>query len=128
MRVGIWFGIFAGLIEGLGLLLFQRINWKQWARVLHVSRTILWVSPLVDLLFFLTIALLVWLASRLFRRLPRLRVLVFALTFLSVYDWLALTNRLDWRACFLLALGVATAFNRWFMKHQQNAVRFWQRS
>lgn len=128
LRVGAWFGILTGLIEGLGLLLFQRINWKQWARVLHVSREILWVSPLVDLLFFLAIALVVWLASLLFRRLPALRMLVLLLTFLSVYDWLALTNRLYWLACFLLALGVATAFTRWSSRHEATAAEFWNRS
>jgi len=128
LLTGAWFGIFAGLIEGLGLLLFQRINWEQWARVLHVSKEILWVSPLVGLLFFLTIAFFVWLVSHFSRRLPTLRVLVFLLTFLSVYDWLALTNRLYWRACFLLALGVATAFTRWLGRHELAAARFWKRS
>jgi arylsulfatase A-like enzyme len=128
LLVGAWFGIFAGLIEGFGLLVFQRINWRQWARVLHVSKKILWVSPLVDLLLFLAVALFVWLISRVFRQLPVLRVLVFLLTFLAVYDWLALTNRLYWRACFLLALGVATAFTRWLGRHEAAATRFWNRS
>ena len=128
LLVSSWFGIFTGLVEATGLLVFQRINWRQWARVLHVSKEILWFSPLVDLLFFLAVALFVWLISRFFRRLPALRVLVFLLTFLSVYDWLALTNRLYWRACVLLALGVATAFMRWMSRHEAEAAEFWNRS
>ena len=45
--VATWFGIFAGLTEGGGLLLFQRINWTQWGRLMHVSKEVLWISPLV---------------------------------------------------------------------------------
>jgi len=123
-----WFGILTGLLEGAGLLIFQRINWAQWGRVIHVSKQILWISPLVDLLFFLIPALLVWLASWLSTRIPSIRVLCFLLSFLAVYDWLTLTNRLYHRACVLLALGVAVAFTRWVGSHQLRTIRFWQKS
>ena len=123
-----WFGLVAGLLEGTGLLAFQRINWAQWARVLHVSKEILWVSPLVDLFFFLLIACLVALVSRALPRIPGLRVLVFILTFLTAYDWLLVTGRLYKRACLLLALGIAVAFSRWLKKHEVPVVRFWARS
>ena len=128
LLIPIWFGIVTGLIEGVGLLIFQRINWAQWGRVIHVSKQILWISPLVDLLFFLILALVVWSASRLSTRIPSIRVLCFLLSFLAVYDWLTLTNRLYHRACVLLALGVAVAFTRWFSNHQSQAVRFWEKS
>jgi hypothetical protein len=128
LLVGVWFGICTGLIEGLGLLFFQRINWKQWGRMMHVSKDILWVSPLVDVLFFLAVAAVVWLASRFFKRLPALLVLVFLLTFLAAYDWLSLTDRLYPRACFLLSLGVAVAFTRWLRRREPLAVRFWRKS
>src|SRR3989440_749095 len=123
-----WFGIGTGLIEGAGLLIFQRINWAEWGGVIHVSKQILWISPLVDLLFFLILALLVWSASRLSARIPSIRVLCFLLSFLAVYDWLTLTNRLYHRASVLLALGVAAAFTRWFGSHESQTVRFWKRS
>ncbi len=128
LLIPIWFGIVTGLIEGVGLLIFQRINWAQWGRVIHVSKQILWISPLVDLLLFLILALVVWSASRLSTRIPSIRVLCFLLSFLAVYDWLTLTNRLYHRACVLLALGVAVAFTRWFSNHQSQAVRFWEKS
>ena len=32
---------FAGFVEGLGLLLFQRINWARWGPMMHVSSEIL---------------------------------------------------------------------------------------
>src|SRR5438105_14878605 len=89
-----WFGILTGLIEGAGLLIFQRINWAQWGRVIHVSKQILWISPLVDLLFFFILALVVWSASRLSTRIPSIRVQCSFLSLLALYDSLRLTNRI----------------------------------
>jgi arylsulfatase A-like enzyme len=128
LLIATWFGIFAGLTEGAGLLLFQRINWTQWGRLMHVSKEILWISPLVDLIFFLMVSLLVWLISRFSPRIPAIQVLVFLQTFLSIYDWLTLTNRLYHRACLILALGVAAAFLRWTAKREASIVTFWKRS
>lgn len=123
-----WFALLAGIVEGLGLLVFQRINWAQWARVLHVSKEILWISPLIDLIFFALIACAVALVSRILPRTPALRVLVFVLTFLTAYDWLLVTGRLYKRACLLLALGIAVAFVRWLAKREASSVRFWKRT
>ena len=126
--IAAWFGIVAGLGEGCGLLLFQRINWRQWARVMHVSKEILWISPVVDLCFFLLIGLMVALVSRIVRRVPAVRALAFLLVFLTAYDWLMLTGHFYRRAALLFALGVAVAFSRWFQKHELDAVSAWRKS
>ncbi|HEX3352282.1 MAG TPA: sulfatase [Terriglobales bacterium] len=128
LLVGAWFGIVTGLVEGLGLLLFQRINWRQWGRMMHVSKEILWVSPLVDLILFLLVALAVWLVSRIFKRMPAIPVLLFILSFMAAYDWLTLTGRLYPRACWLLALGLAAVFVRWMAAREPAALRFWRKS
>jgi len=128
LLIATWFGIFSGLTEGLGLLLFQRINWIQRGRLMHVSKEILWISPLVDLVFFIMVSLLVWLITRFSQRIPTIPVLVFLLTFLSIYDWLTLTNRLYHRACLILALGVALAVTRWIAKRETSSVDFCRRS
>ncbi len=96
--------------------------------MLHVSREILWISPLVDLFFFLGVALAAGFVAQFIRRPPTLRVVVFLLTFLAVYDWLTLTGRLYHRSCLLLALGVALAFSRWFSKREDEALQFWKRT
>ncbi len=128
LLIATWFGIFVGITEGAGLLIFQRINWTQWGRLMHVSKEILWISPLVDLLFFLMVSLLVWAISRLSQRIPSVRLLIFLLTFLTIYDWLTLTNRLYHRASLILALGVALAFTRWVAKREASSLTFWKRS
>ncbi len=126
--VGLGSGIFAGFVEGLGLLLFQRINWARWGPMMHVSWEIFWISPIVDAILFLLLALICGVAARLAPRLPALRVLVFLLTFLTVYDWLTLTSRLLHVACLLLAFGVAVAFSRWCGKRESSFLQFWRRA
>jgi arylsulfatase A-like enzyme len=128
LSISIWFGIVAGIVEGLGLLFSQRINWRQWARVMHVSKEILWISPLVDLCFFLLIGLVVAAIAGIFRRIPAARVLVAILVFLTAYDWLMLTGHFYRVAALLFGLGVAVAFSRWFSKHEASALIIWRRS
>ncbi len=125
---GLGSGIFAGLIEGAGLLFFQRLNWARWGPMIHVSEEILWISPIVDVILFLSLALICSAVARFSSRLPAVRVLVFVLTFFSVYDWLTLTGRLYHRACLLLALGVAVAFARWCGKRENTFLQFWERA
>src|SRR5271165_1188660 len=126
--VAAWLGLVTGLVEGAGLLLFQRINWARWGAVSHVSAEILWISAVVDVAFFSLIALIVALAGRYVRPLPVLRAIVFVLTVLAVHDWLALTERLSRISCWLLAVGVAAAIGRWFAVHSDTALRFWRKT
>lgn len=126
--MGLGAGIFAGLVEGTGLLLFQRINWARWGPMIHVSGEIVWISPIVVAIFFVSLALACSAVARLAPRLPALRALVFLLAFFSVYDWLTLTGRLYHRACLLLALGVAVAVMRWCGKREHAILQFWKRA
>ena len=99
------FGVLAGLVEGAGLLLFQRINWPRWGATIHVSEPILWISILVDVLLFLALGVVAWGAGRVFPRAAALRGFVTVLVFLSIYDWLTVTGRLKVLSCVLLAIG-----------------------
>jgi arylsulfatase A-like enzyme len=126
--MSLWFGIATGLLEAAGLLLFQRINWARWGAIMHVSREILWISPIVDIILFLVLAIGVFLVSRLFKSIPAFRVLVFLLAFLAAYDFLTVPDRLYHSACLLLAVGVAVSFSRWIRKREMAALRFWKRS
>jgi arylsulfatase A-like enzyme len=128
LAIGLGLGIFAGITEGVGLLIFQRINWERWGPMMHVSWEIIWISPIVDAILFLSIAIIWGIVSRLTPRLPATRVLIFLLTFLTIYDWLTLTSRLYSRACLLLALGVAVAFTRWCGKREGAFLQFWKKT
>jgi arylsulfatase A-like enzyme len=132
LLLGLSWGIIAGLVEAAGLLLFQRLNWARWGPMMHVSREIFWISPIVDAVFFFCVALIFSLVVRpvvhFVPRLPVVRVVVFLLTFLSVYDWLTLTNRLYHRACLLLALGAGVAFARWCSQREDAFLQFCNRA
>ena len=127
LALGVWFGIAAGMVEGIGLLVFQHVNWERWGPMIHVSKEILWISPIVNVLFFSAIAMLIVLLARLIGRMSAHRVLIFALAFLTAYDWLDLTSRLDRRACLILAVGAAFAFSRWVVA-KPNLRPFWKRN
>jgi arylsulfatase A-like enzyme len=126
--IGLWFGIVTGLIEAAGLLLFQRINWARWGAIMHVSREILWVSPIVDLILFLALAIAVFVVSRFFKRIPAFRVLIFLLVFLSAYNFLTVPDRLYHIASLLLGLGIAVSVTRWIGEREAASLRFWKRS
>jgi arylsulfatase A-like enzyme len=128
LAIALGSGIGAGFIEGAGLLVFQRINWARWGPMMHVSPEIIWISPIVDTILFLALGLMCYIAARIAPRLAAMRALIFLLTFLTVYDWLTLTNRLYHRACLLLALGVAVAFTRWCRNNENTVLQFWRKA
>src|SRR4029077_18808246 len=90
--VGLGSGIFAGLIEGVGLLFFQRLNWARWGPMIPVSGEIPWISPIVDVILFLSLALICSAGARFVPRLPTIRELAILVTFSSFYAWLTLTR------------------------------------
>jgi arylsulfatase A-like enzyme len=128
LMMALWFGIVAGLVEGAGLICFQKINWAQWGHLMHVSWEILWISPVVDVAFFVLLAILLTVVGLLLPKVPLAGSLVFLFSFLALYDWLSLTNRIHWVACLLLAAGVAAAVTRWFAAHRIQAWSFWRRT
>ncbi len=123
-----WFGVLAGLVEGPGLLLFQSVNWARWGPTLHASREIIWISVLMDVVLFSVTAAVVcgicrWLCPQ-----ATLRAVVFALTVLTIYDWLTVTGRLYRGSSLLFALGVSAAFSAWTQGRPEITRRFWKRS
>src|SRR5882724_273382 len=124
--IAVWFGILTGLIEGCGLLVFQNLN--QETLDPHVSTRIIWISPVMDLLLFCLLAALVAVASSVYRKIDPARLTSVLLSSLTVYDLLTLTARFSSRSRVLLAIGVGFGMNRWWVKHERSAWRFWKRS
>jgi len=123
-----WFGIVAGLIEGVFLLLFQRIDWAAWGFMVHVSPRIIWISAFVDVIFAVLLAVPLILIGYFAESGILIRVSIFLFATLATYDWLTATARLKNFSCWLLAIGVGTAFSRWVARHNAAAMRLWARS
>ncbi|HZP18556.1 MAG TPA: sulfatase [Terriglobales bacterium] len=121
-----WFGLAAGLVEGAGLLWFQRVNWANWGRIAHVSLPIIWIAPLWDLLLFALAGLGIALLALVVPRLPARRFAIFLFVAMTAYDWLALVGRLMHWSCLILSLGLATVVVRAFGKHRTWFLRFWK--
>ena len=66
----------------------------------------MWISPAVDIIVFTLIGGITFFLAGLVR-LPPIRVVSAVLTFMGVYDWLRLTNRLYPAACLVLAIACA---------------------
>jgi arylsulfatase A-like enzyme len=128
LLAALWAGIVTGLAEGVGLWAFQRINWARWGPMIHVSPPIIWISPIVDVSFFVLVALIAWVTTRLIQRSPSIRVLAFLLAYFAAYDWLTLTGRIYHVACILFAVGAGVAFSRWLGTHPPHAVKFLRKS
>ncbi len=126
--IAISFGIVTGLIEGAGLMLFQRLNWASWGPMIHVSGPIFWISPLCDAIFFSILTIVVSLVCGFAPRLRTTTVLMFLLSALAAYDFLTLTARLYHWSCFLLAIGVGVAFTRWASAREETVLRLGRRT
>jgi len=126
LLVAVWFGIVGGAFEGVGLLMFQRLNWASWGPMLHVSAPIVWISPFVDVTLFSALAVLILAVERLIPKFDPVKVTVFVLTFATLYDWLDLTSRLYRTSSLLLSLGVAVGLSRWL--DHRHVVAFCRKS
>ena len=120
-----WFGLVTGLLEGTGLLVAQKLRWLDWETLQRgVALEIVWIAPLVDLVLFGLVGAILILVARIFSRLEITRISVFAFAFMAFADLIALTGRIQLYSVVIFAAGLATAFVRWFYKHEDAAWRF----
>ena len=76
LLVGAWFGLGTGLLEGMAFLITQ-----EYGHDMGVSLEIVWISALVDVLLFSTVALALVALTRVLHRLPSTRITVFVFHF-----------------------------------------------
>jgi len=140
LPLAIWFGLAAGLIEGLVFLLFPFLLQFEWVSrdvlLPDVAIELIWISPLFNGLLFGAIGLgligLFKLArlARPDRRLPVVVTSVSLFSFLSFLDWLALlwSRRIHHLSLAILAAGLAATFTRYARKREERMSRLWRRT
>jgi arylsulfatase A-like enzyme len=125
----VWLGCLTGLAEGLGLCALQWLHLMSWYMAQQgVTAQIIWISTLVDVIFFTGMGVGFAVLARMFPRLPVAKVNVFALFFLVFVNWLSLPDRIRWYGVLVMALGLATACTRWFLKNEPAVRTFWRRT
>ena len=127
-KLAVSFAAVTGVVEAAGLLFFQRVNWASWGELEHVSLPIFWISPIVDAILFLLVAVVLAAIARLAPKLPMVRATVFIFAVLMFYDWLSTPERLLHRSVLILALGLATALFRVFRKYEARFLRLTDRA
>ena len=123
--IAMWFGLVAGLLEGVGSFVLQKLG-----RIDGVWHEILWVSPLFDALLFGVSAVALVLPYFIYRRLPVVTLAVFLFATLTLFIWIGLALPWDLHpaALLLLSAGVASVVTRGVHQHRTALIRFWQRS
>jgi len=124
-----WFGLVTGLLEGVGLLALQALDWMDWTMSLvAVSIEIIWISAVFDLLLFSAAGLALFGIARPFPKVPALRMCAFQFGLLGFLDLLLISGRIRHFGAFVFAVGLAVTFNRWLCRHEAAALRFWRRT
>src|SRR5437588_1700114 len=109
LLIATWFGLVTGISEGLLALVLPHFGWLSWRVLRAISPEIFWITPVVDLMLFGSLALLI-LAMRLFLgRLPVVRLVVFLSAFLMFFDWLTLSGHARGKFFMESALGLVAA-------------------
>ncbi len=128
-RMAAWFGIVAGLIEGILYLVLQELRWSSGAAwKLPASVEIIWIAGFFNALFYLTVALGLLVCARLIPRLPVLPSAVFFFSAMSFVIFLQFPGKIHPAGVVVLALGLAAAVRRWYKKRELAAIRFWKQT
>ena len=123
LRIAVWFGLVAGLTEGILFLIVQQTG----ARV-GIWIRILWASPMVTTFLFFGVGLGICTVSLIIPKLPIILISVSVFAFLGLSDWLALMvgEQLHIAARIVLAAGLAVTCARWIRNHASSALAFFQ--
>jgi arylsulfatase A-like enzyme len=129
--VALWFGLLAGLVEGVALWGLQRLGWLTGPLTfLGFLVDIVWISVVFDVVLFLLVGLALTLLARLVPRAPILTVSIFSFAFLVSFDWLVilLLGHIRIWAIPFLAAGLAVQITRLVNAHRLGVVHFIRRS
>jgi arylsulfatase A-like enzyme len=111
---------FFGLVAGLGqvaIFAFEKIVLYHY---IHQNPRIVWMTPLVNVLFFWLCALFFWLVAHRWPRLMPRWLMVFAFTFLFYLSLLVMATWLQWIALLVLATGLAVETTRLIRDHPKS--------
>ncbi len=125
----VWLGCCAGLTEGVGQWVLQRLALVSWNMLqTGVTLQIIWIAMLVDVILFAAVGVGFAILAGFFRRLPIMKAAIFVLFFLTFVDWLSMPGRVKWYGVAFMGIGLATVCTRWFEKNKVSILTFWRKT
>lgn len=124
-----WFGLLAGLVEGVLLFTFQRFELlRGQITYLGSSWEVFWIAPIFDLLFFLIVAFFLVVLAQFLPQMWAKRISLFVFSFLMIFAWIEtyLSGRLSPIATGILAAGIAYQLSRTLLERETKFVPFVQ--
>lgn len=120
-----WFGIFAGLGEGVILIALQASG-----RLTFASAEIIWIASIFNLVLFIIIGLALAIVGKISKNIPVLAIAILLFGFLTALDWIGLIffERLYKWAQLIFAIGIGVALLRSYNGQPVKWMAFWNRS
>lgn len=131
LQYSIWFGLVAGLVEGLLLFVLQHFELlKGQITYLGSSWEVLWITPLFDMLFFLCAGVFLALLAQFIPHKFAKRAALFSLSFLLVFAWVEtyLSGRLSPVATGILTAGLAYQISTMLFEREKRFAPFVQKT
>lgn len=131
LRYAAWFGILTGLVEGILLFSFSRFELlKGQITYLGSGWEVLWVAPIFDLLFFLSIGVFLAIFAQFVPQIWAKRLALFAFSFLMAFSWVGtfLSGRLSPVASALLAAGIGYQLSLTLFERENRFAPFVRRT
>jgi arylsulfatase A-like enzyme len=128
IRLALWFGTVAGLVEGTAYLALQRFGWANAAMwFLPASIEIVWIATVVNVAVFSLVGLALSRAPQIVP-VPRYRQAIFIFCVMTFVILLQMPGKLHPAAVVILGLGLGGVLSRASGKSEPVVVRFFQRT
>jgi arylsulfatase A-like enzyme len=122
-----WFGLVAGLVEGVGLLIARRFGFVLW-NAYPSTPEFVGIAMVFNFSVFCTLGLFLVGVAKLDARLPISKITVAAFAFLAFFDWIVAIGRIRTLGALLLAAGLAAVVMRWYSKNEDAASELWRKT
>ncbi|HKI54097.1 MAG TPA: sulfatase-like hydrolase/transferase [Anaerolineales bacterium] len=127
----VWFGLLTGLVEGILLFTLQRFELlKGQITYLGTSWEVFWVTPLLELLFFLIVGAVLSIVGKFISQDWVKRLSLFVFSFMMAFPWILsyLSGRLSPVATIILAIGIGYQLSLFLYERENRFVSFVQKT
>ena len=127
--ISLWYGLATGFGEGLGLWLMQVFHVATWKmQQISMPLQMIWAAPMCYVLLFGCAGVMLVGLQILIPRMPWTKIVVFLFSIGLLVALLSVIGRLTPLGTVGFSVGLASAFLRYYLKHEEEVTAFWRRS